>query len=85
MYDNLESQPTILATVVRGFITRYAQETEWLETLVALPPGVVACDADAVLHYRQGADGRFYEYYGWDPSSEENPIYVCASDFLEGY
>lgn len=84
MYENLalELRPTLTATVVRGFIMRYSQESEWEEELVALPPGVVAEDADAVCHYRQGPDGKFYEYYGWDASSEENPIYVCVSDHV---
>lgn len=84
MYEehNLEALPRVKAVVVRGFITRYCREESWEAELVALPPGVVAQDADAVCHYVKGEDGRFYEYYGWEPSTEEQPIYIDVSDHL---
>lgn len=84
MYDdlNLAEQPRVTGTVVRGYIMRYNPTESWTEDLVALPPGTVAQDADAVSHYRKGEDGRFYEYVGWAPSTEDNPIYVLAAEHL---
>lgn len=80
---DLAAQPKVAGTVVRGFITRFSKEESWAATLVALPPGVVAEDADAVRHYVKGVDGRYHEYYGHAPSSIERPIYVDAAEFLD--
>lgn len=79
---NLAAQPQLTGTVVRGYIMRYESRSEWPARLVALPPGIEAQDADAVSHYRRKADGLFYEYTGWAPSTAEDPIYVLAEDFL---
>lgn len=85
MYEelNLAQLPRITGVVVRGYITRYAREESWAAELIALPVGTIAQDADAICHYCKGADGRFYEYFGWAPSTEEAPIYVCAADHVE--
>lgn len=66
----------IVATVSRGFLTRFDERARWIEVLVALPEGTVPVDSDAVLYYRKGADGIFYEYPGDVPSSIEDPVYV---------
>lgn len=66
----------IIGTVVRGFIMRYERRQEWEEVLVAIPFGEVACDADAIPHYVEKSDGKFYEYYGWEACSETHKIYL---------
>lgn len=73
---NLEGLPKVKAIVVRGFITRYHPQSQWETELVALPDGAVAQDADAIPHYIKGVDGLFYEYYGWEPSTEAEPIFI---------
>jgi hypothetical protein len=84
MYGALDllAAPRVVATVVRGHINRYDKRTSWVALLVALPPGTIAQDADAITHYRKGDDGRYYEFYGWSPSTAEAPIYVQAEDML---
>jgi hypothetical protein len=79
---NLSAAPRVVATVLRGHIMRYETRQSWMELLVALPFGTIAQDADAVTHYRKCADGRFAEYYGWEPSTVESPIYVSAESVL---
>lgn len=50
---------------------------------MALPEGTEPEDADAVAHYqRNPADGCFYEYMGFHPSTAENPIYVSVADHV---
>ena len=49
------------AIVVRGFITRMWREIEWEEELVETTN---LDDSDAIPHYVQAGDGKFYEYYG---------------------
>ena len=71
----------IKGTVVKGFITRYDKRTEWEDELVMIPIGEVACDADAIPHYKL-REGKFYEYYGWEECSAEDPIYLPV-DFVE--
>lgn len=78
----LTEEPVVFALVARGFITRYDNRTHWAELLVALPPGVVACDSDAICHYTRAPDGVFYEYYGWEPSTKEEPIYIQAGEVM---
>ena len=46
--------------VVRGFIMRMAREIEWEEELVETDN---MDDSDAIPHYVEAADGKFYEYY----------------------
>lgn len=81
MYDelNFERAPSVRATVVRGHIMRYDARESWPAILVALPEGTVAQDADAIPHYKRGADRRYYEYYGWEPSTACSPLYVLKS------
>lgn len=79
---NLSAAPRILATVVRGHIMRYEKRESWAELLVALPAGTIAQDADAITHYRKRADGRYGEYYGWEPSTAGDPIYVSGESVL---
>ncbi|KVP39842.1 hypothetical protein [Burkholderia ubonensis] len=78
----LEDQPRVRATVVRGHITRFDKREFWPALLVALPPGTVPQDADAVPHYRKGNDGRYYEYYGREASTKEVPVYVLKEAVL---
>lgn len=79
---NLSAAPRIVATVLRGHIMRYEKRESWAEVLVALPAGTIAQDADAVTHYRKTADGRFAEYYGWAPSTTDDPVYVSGESVL---
>ncbi|KVP96659.1 hypothetical protein WJ97_12305 [Burkholderia ubonensis] len=79
---NLESQPRVRATVVRGHITRLDRRESWPAVLVALPGGTVPQDADAVPHYRKGADGRYHECYGHEASTAKAPLYVLKEAVL---
>ena len=63
-------------TIVRGCITRFREERFWPARLIAMPERYIPQDADAIPHYRKGSDGRFHEYYGWEPSSAANPVYL---------
>ena len=67
---------TVKGTIVRGYITRYNREEEWEDVLVMLPDGTVACDADAIPHYKLYDDGKFREYYGWEASTKEDPTFL---------
>lgn len=79
---NLIAAPRIVATVIRGHIMRHDKRDSWAELMVALPAGTIAQDADAIPHYRKRADGRYGEYYGWEPSTAADPIYVSAESVL---
>lgn len=72
----------VLGIVARGFITRHASMPNWVAPLIALPEGVVARDSDAIAHYQRGPDGVFREYYGWDASTAQAPIFVLADEIL---
>jgi hypothetical protein len=62
--------------IVRGYITRFREELFWPARLVAMPESYIPQDADAIPHYRKGSDGRFHEYYGWEPSNAANQVYL---------
>lgn len=51
----------ITGTVVRGYITRFAPDEEWVAVLTEFD-GDELVDGDVIPYYVQGEDGKFYEY-----------------------
>lgn len=69
------------AIVKRGYITRMLNEEQFESELVRLPNSQQTQDADAIPHYVKTDSGMYVEYYGFDPSTDERPIYVPV-DFV---
>ena len=50
--------------VVRGYIMRYCKEEEWTADLEEATQDSLESCGDAIPHYVEADDGKFYEYYG---------------------
>ncbi len=72
----------VLGTVVKGYITRYCQESEWEETLIELPENIQLVDGDAIPYYLKKEDGKYYEYYGFY-APEGKCAYVSDVNFSD--